>query len=824
MVGESGAAAEGAHTDDDGERAAAVTALPELCGLTRLRAPPFIVGRGDTEAHAYDSVDRRHKAPPLPSLPSVTISLTGDLHGTRHHAGRTRQLPRSVSAVLSIVLPLPHLPRLPLPSRVYPPSCALVFSSADVRPRPYCIAGGSRPVPCSDPTACTPPPLVPSLPSPPPSLPPSPPPHLPTLGRRAPLPPGSMPLPGSVIHRSKVALTSKRRAAASQRAADPDLVARVAAFEALERSMPAVMTAAAANQAHWEAVASSGLAFSVALRNLYAGRAASPAAPADFGVPEGGARGGSGARPAAGAPATDSRSSVDSYGSSAQGGGAAGAVALNDHAARVLNPSLEVAATAMAGSGSSPSSTPVVLATTASRLASAFMEDVARTRELLTALHKERVEEDYYEAKVAELLATPGGAGSSSGPRRVPAAAAGSASAVKKAERRAEKLAGNVKKRAEHGRTAVRLRDQAVAAIGRLLAARDPLLDRLLSSFVAAQAARLRDPSYGGMAETVRGRWPHLLSLPPGDGGLAALRQQHFAIHGVGGGGGGRPPTDGGWRGGRPAAPQAASFADPASVPSDRTSVPVPSSASYSASVAVSPALPPRETPAIRSPSAPSSGVTKAARPPVVGVTKVGPSRFAPSADSVPPLRPAPAREVLADRSPSRESPPPAPEPVHEPRPSGHVPDPAYYTYASTAPGGPSDDSRYAGSTSAANYYGDDATGGAEIVEYGGGRGDDYVGDSGDGSGGGGDGGRGGGDGGSRWSDARSSTPSGGSHPYAHMSALDRRYREMLDERGLDATVEGDEAWLRCVPPTRFDGSSSPSAPPGAWRDAAPLN
>lgn len=246
---------------------------------------------------------------------------------------------------------------------------------------------------------------------------------------------------------------------------------------------------------------------------------------------------GAGARPAAGTPAADSRSSVDSYGSSAQGGGAAGAVASTDHAARVLSPSLEVAATAMAGSGSSPSSTPVVLATTASRLASAFMEDVARTRELLTTLQKERVEEDYYEAKVAELLATPGGAGSTSGPRRVPAAAAGSASAVKKAERRAEKLAGNVKKRAEHGRTAVRLRDQAVAAIGRLLAARDPLLDRLLSSFVAAQAARLRDPSYGVMSETVRGRWPHLLSLPPGDGGLAALRQQHFTIHGAGGGG-----------------------------------------------------------------------------------------------------------------------------------------------------------------------------------------------------------------------------------------------------------------------------------------------
>lgn len=345
-----------------------------------------------------------------------------------------------------------------------------------------------------------------------------------------------MPLPGSVIHRSKVALTSKRRSAASHRAADPDLAARVSAFEALERSMPAVMTAAAANQAHWEAVASSGLAFSVALRDLYAGRGATPAAPADFGVPEGGGVG-AGARPAAGTPAADSRSSVDSYGSSAQGGGAAGAVASTDHAARVLSPSLEVAATAMAGSGSSPSSTPVVLATTASRLASAFMEDVARTRELLTTLQKERVEEDYYEAKVAELLATPGGAGSTSGPRRVPAAAAGSASAVKKAERRAEKLAGNVKKRAEHGRTAVRLRDQAVAAIGRLLAARDPLLDRLLSSFVAAQAARLRDPSYGVMSETVRGRWPHLLSLPPGDGGLAALRQQHFTIHGAGGGG-----------------------------------------------------------------------------------------------------------------------------------------------------------------------------------------------------------------------------------------------------------------------------------------------
>lgn len=633
-----------------------------------------------------------------------------------------------------------------------------------------------------------------------------------------------MPLPGSVIHRSKVALTSKRRSAASHRAADPDLAARVSAFEALERSMPAVMTAAAANQAHWEAVASSGLAFTVALRDLYAGRGATPAAPADFGVSEGGGVG-AGARPAAGTPAADSRSSVDSYGSSAQGGGAAGAVASTDHAARVLSPSLEVAATAMAGSGSSPSSTPVVLATTASRLASAFMEDVARTRELLTTLQKERVEEDYYEAKVAELLATPGGAGSTSGPRRVPAAAAGSASAVKKAERRAEKLAGNVKKRAEHGRTAVRLRDQAVAAIGRLLAARDPLLDRLLSSFVAAQAARLRDPSYGVMSETVRGRWPHLLSLPPGDGGLAALRQQHFTIHGAGGGGGGRPPTDGGWSGGRPAAPHATSLADAASVPSVPTSVPVPASASYSGSVAVAPTLPLREAPAIRSPSAPSSTVTTAARPPVVGVAKVGPSRFAPNPDSVPPLRPAPAREVLADKAPSRESPPPAPEPVHEPRLNEHVPDPAYYTYASTGPDGLSDDSRYAGSTSAANYYGDDATRGGEHVEYGGGRGDGYLGGNGEGSRGGGDGGGGGGDGGSRWSDARSSTPPGStSHAYTHMSALDRRYREMLDERGLDATVEGDEAWLRCVPPTRFDGSASPSAPPGPWRDAAPLN
>lgn len=636
-----------------------------------------------------------------------------------------------------------------------------------------------------------------------------------------------MPLPSSMIHRSKVALTSKRRGAGSQRAADPDLAARVAAFEALERSMPAVMTAAAANQAHWEAVASSGLAFSVALRDLYAGRGAAPAAPGDFGLPDagGGGMGGSG-RPAAGAPAPDSRSSVDSYGSA----GAAGAVASTDHAARVLCPSLEVAATAMSASGSSQSSTPVVLATTASRLATAFMEDVSRTRDLLTALQKERVEEDYYEAKVAELLATPGSTGTTSGPRRVPAAAAGSASAVKKAERRAEKLAGNVKKRAEHGRMAVRLRDQAVAAIGRLLAARDPLLDRLLSSFVAAQAARLRDPSYGGMAETLRGRWPHLLSLPPGDGGLAALRQQHFSIHGASGARGARPPADGGWGGGYPAiaaAPQGASVADAASGPSGPTSVPVPTSASYSAPVA--PALPPRQAPPVRSPSAPSSAV-KTARPPVAGVAKVGQSRFAPTADSVPPLRPVPAREVLADKAPGRESSPPASEPVHEPRPEGHVPDPAFYTYASTGPVGRSDNSRYAGSTSAANYYGDDATGGTENVGYGGGGRGSHVGSSGGGSSGGGDGGSGGGDGGDgggggdRWSDARSSTRSGGSHPYSHLSALDRRYREMLDERGLDATVEGDEEWLRNVPPTLYDGGASPSAPPGPWRDAAPLN
>jgi len=161
-------------------------------------------------------------------------------------------------------------------------------------------------------------------------------------------------------------------------------------------------------------------------------------------------------------------------------------------------------------------------------------------------------------------------------------------------------------------------------------------------------------------------------------------------------------------------------------------------------------------------------------------------------------LREASVQEADVQKArPAREA------PAREARPAPH---PAYCTYASAGADAeryPAPDPYYAGVDG--GWGAGDTHGGGAEVGYGSGVSDvgedRYASGSGSSISGGGSGGNS-----NRWSER-----SGG----AAMSALDRRYREMLGQRGLDASVEGDEVWLQSTPPgVVFESPVAPSAPP----------